>query len=72
MALNQHNAFWQQTMFRIKDPKVTVPFFRDHFGMTLVDEYHFPSMNFSLYFLATLPQEEVEKIQHIAPGSEVK
>ena len=58
-------------MLRIKDPKVSVPFFQKHFGMTLVDEYHFPTMNFSLYFLATLPEDEVEKLKNAAPGSEV-
>lgn len=32
----KHNFSWQQTMLRIKDPKVTVPFYERHFGMKLV------------------------------------
>jgi lactoylglutathione lyase len=62
--------FWQQTMLRIKSPKVSVPFYETHFGMKLVDEYHFPTMNFSIYFLATLPPTEVAKLSGIQPGSE--
>lgn len=46
---------WQQTMLRIKDPKVTVPFYQNLFSMKLLDIYHFPEMQFSLYFLASLP-----------------
>tara|TARA_R110002050_G_scaffold284286_1_gene433371 strand:- start:1263 stop:1487 length:225 start_codon:yes stop_codon:yes gene_type:complete len=65
------NPFWQQTMLRIRDPKVSVPFYKNHFGLTLVDTYDFPEMKFSLYFLATLPQEEKEKVSKFAPGSEV-
>lgn len=33
---NAHNYFWQQTMLRIKDPKVTVPFYEEHFGFQLI------------------------------------
>ena len=58
-------------MLRIKDPKVSVPFYVEKFGMTLVDEIHFDDMKFSLYFLATLPQEEVEKVKGFKPGSKV-
>jgi lactoylglutathione lyase len=68
---NLYNPFWQQTMLRIKDPKVSVAFYEKHFGFTLIDEYHFPSMSFSLYFLATFPQEEVDKLKDVKPGSEV-
>ena len=46
---------FQQTMLRIKDPAVSVPFYQQHFGMTLVAEKHFPDMAFSLYFMACLP-----------------
>jgi len=55
---NPHNASWQQTMLRIKDPKKTIPFYQEHFGFTLIDKYDFPEANFSLYFLATLPEGE--------------
>lgn len=68
-------------MLRIKDPKVTVPYYEKNFGFTLIHKYvetfsiaasrillifkidiyryDFPQWNFSLYFLATLPEGEV-------------
>jgi lactoylglutathione lyase len=64
------NPFWQQTMLRIKDPKVSVPFYEKHFGMKQIDEFHFEELKFSLYFLATLPQEELAKLEGVKPGSE--
>lgn len=48
---------WQQTMLRIKDPKISVPFYQQHFGFTLIHSYDFPQWNFSLYFLAILPDD---------------
>lgn len=33
---NPHDYSWQQTMLRIKDPKVSVPFYQQHFGFTLI------------------------------------
>lgn len=33
---NPFNFTWQQTMLRIKNPAVTVPFYVDHFGFTLI------------------------------------
>ncbi|CDJ39649.1 lactoylglutathione lyase, putative [Eimeria tenella] len=47
----KHNFSWQQTMLRIKDPKVTVPFYERHFGMKLIHSYTFDEAGFSLYFL---------------------
>ncbi|KAF8820025.1 putative glyoxalase I [Cardiosporidium cionae] len=45
---------FSQTMIRIKDPKKSIPFYTNYFGMTVVRELH---MNdFSLYFLAVLPK----------------
>ena len=41
-AANPHNFSWQQTMLRIKDPKKSVPFYKDHFGFTLIHQYDFP------------------------------
>lgn len=40
------------TCFRIKDPKVAIPFYVDNFGMKLVDEFAFPKMKFTIYMLA--------------------
>ena len=40
-----------QTMLRIKDPQASIPFYRDVLGMTLLDRYDFPDMEFTLYFM---------------------
>ncbi|CAG9769002.1 unnamed protein product [Ceutorhynchus assimilis] len=40
-----------QTMYRIKDPKVTLPFYSQVLGMKLLTKLDFPSMKFSLYFM---------------------
>ena len=49
---------WQQTMIRVKDPKISVPYYEKRFGMTLLNRYDFPSMKFSLYFLASLKKAD--------------
>ena len=38
-----------QTMLRIKDPKITLPFYEDVLGMTLMADFHFDTMDFSIY-----------------------
>jgi len=43
---------FNQTMFRIKDPDVSMAFYRDVLGMALVKQLDFPDMSFSLYFFA--------------------
>ncbi|KAH7542686.1 hypothetical protein FEM48_Zijuj02G0100500 [Ziziphus jujuba var. spinosa] len=43
--------FLQQTMFRIKDPKVSLDFYSRVLGMSLLKRLDFPEMKFSLYFL---------------------
>lgn len=53
---NPHNFSWQQTMLRIKDPKLSVPFYEKHFGFKLIHTYRFDQWGFSLYFLATIPE----------------
>jgi len=55
-AFNPHNFSWQQTMLRIKDPKVSVPFYEKHFGFKLIHTYTFNQWGFSLYFLASVPE----------------
>ena len=45
-------------MLRIKDPKVSVPFYQKHFGFTLLHTMDFPEYKFSLNFLAILPEGE--------------
>jgi len=45
----------QQTMMRIKDPCLSVPFYVDNFGFKLIHEYDFPEWKFKLFFLAIMP-----------------
>ena len=47
-----------QTMLRIRDPEVTVAFYQDVLGMTLLDRYDFEAMQFSLYFVGYLAPDE--------------
>jgi lactoylglutathione lyase len=51
-----YNARFQQTMLRIKDPKVSIPFYEKHFGMKLIHWICFPQWTFTVYFLE-LPRE---------------
>ena len=39
-----------QTMLRIKDPAVSLPFYQGILGMSLLDQFDFPDLSFSLYF----------------------
>ena len=55
---SKFNFTWQQVMLRIKDPKQSVPFYENQFGFKLIHFYNFPQWNFSLYFLAFIPEEE--------------
>jgi hypothetical protein len=66
----KHNFTWQQTMLRIKDPKLSLPFYEDMFGFKLVHFYNFPQWNFSLYFLAFIPDEEKFDLIPGSPESE--
>nr|XP_022901625.1 lactoylglutathione lyase-like [Onthophagus taurus]XP_022902019.1 lactoylglutathione lyase-like [Onthophagus taurus] len=50
---------FQQTMFRIKDPKVTLPFYTEILGMRLLQKMDFPEMKFSLYFMGFEEAEDV-------------
>uniref|UniRef100_A0ACD5YZZ2 Uncharacterized protein n=1 Tax=Avena sativa TaxID=4498 RepID=A0ACD5YZZ2_AVESA len=43
--------FMQQTMFRVKDPKVSLDFYSRVMGMSLLKRLDFAEMKFSLYFL---------------------
>lgn len=51
MGSGPYHARFQQTMLRIKDPKVSVPFYDKHFGMKLIHWICFPQWKFTLYFL---------------------
>lgn len=47
-----------QTMLRVKDPRVSVGFYGDILGMTLLKRLDFPDMEFSLYFMGYVSREE--------------
>lgn len=61
-----HNFQWAQTMLRIKNPEVSVPFYVNNFGFTLLHKVDFPDMKFTLNFLAILPEGETAP----EPGTE--
>ncbi|KAL6767056.1 hypothetical protein ACKKBG_A38405 [Auxenochlorella protothecoides x Auxenochlorella symbiontica] len=50
---------FQQTMYRIKDPKVSLDFYTRVMGLTLLTKLDFNDMKFSLYFLGVADPEEV-------------
>jgi len=41
----------QQTMLRVKDPKISIPFYEKNFGMKLIHWIAFPQWKFTVYFL---------------------
>ena len=43
---------FNQTMMRVKDPKVSLDFYTRIIGMKLYRKLDFPDMKFTLYFLA--------------------
>ncbi|XP_062508174.1 lactoylglutathione lyase-like [Corticium candelabrum] len=56
----------QQTMLRIRDPKVSIDFYSRILGMRLLKKLDFPSMKFSLYFMGyenvdDIPTDETER-----------
>ncbi|XP_076063572.1 lactoylglutathione lyase-like [Oratosquilla oratoria] len=52
---------FQQTMFRIKDPKVSLDFYSKVLGMRLLKKLDFPEMKFSLYFMGFEKAEDIPK-----------
>mmetsp|Transcript_9361 Transcript_9361/g.17288 ORF Transcript_9361/g.17288 Transcript_9361/m.17288 type:complete len:404 (-) Transcript_9361:142-1353(-) len=51
MGSGPYHARFQQTMLRIKDPKISVPFYEQNFGMKLIHWIEFPQWKFTVYFL---------------------
>mmetsp|Transcript_32365 Transcript_32365/g.75136 ORF Transcript_32365/g.75136 Transcript_32365/m.75136 type:complete len:360 (+) Transcript_32365:55-1134(+) len=54
-----YNARLQQTMLRIKDPNISVPFYVQHFGMKLVHWIRFDDFKFTVYFLERQKEGQV-------------
>ena len=57
---------FQQTMYRIKDPKASLAFYTGVLGMYLLKKLDFPEMKFPLYFLgfvdaSKIPDDETER-----------
>lgn len=46
-------------MYRIKDPRVSLPFYTGVLGMTLLQKLDFPEAKFSLYFLGYESADDV-------------
>lgn len=49
---------FNQTMMRIKDPQRTLDFYTRVMGMRLLRKLEFPAMEFTLYFLAIVPDKQ--------------
>ena len=58
-----------QTMLRIKDPQKSIAFYTDVLGMTQLECFDFPDMEFSLYFMgypaSPVPQERRERAKWV-------
>ncbi|XP_002737169.1 lactoylglutathione lyase-like [Saccoglossus kowalevskii] len=59
---------FQQTMFRIKDPKASLDFYTRVIGMRMLQKFDFPNMEFTLFFMGfakpeEIPQDENERIK---------
>ncbi|XP_021935418.1 lactoylglutathione lyase isoform X2 [Zootermopsis nevadensis] len=50
---------FQQTMYRIKDPRRSLEFYTKVLGMTLLQKLDFPEMKFSLYFMGYEKAEDI-------------
>lgn len=50
--------YLSQTMLRVKDPQVSLDFYCDVLGLSLLQKFDFPEMKFSLYFLGYLRDGE--------------
>ncbi len=60
---------FNQTMLRIKDPQKSVAFYTDVLGMTLLERFDFPAMEFTLYFMGypseAIPADRAARVKWI-------
>ena len=57
-----------QTMLRIRDPQRSLDFYSRVLGMTLIKEFRFPEMEFSLYFMGYVTEDD----EPIPDGAEAR
>ena len=72
MSAETAKYLMNQTMLRIRDPEVSLQFYRDVLGMTLLDRYDFEGMKFTLYFVGypddsdgPMPEDRVERARWV-------
>ena len=53
---------FNHTMLRVKDPAVSLRFYQDILGMTLLHTKRYPNAKFDLYFLAKLTEAELAQL----------
>ena len=56
------NFTFNHTMLRVKDPAVSLKFYQDILGMTLLHKKSYPDAKFDLYFLAKLTDDELKNL----------
>jgi len=52
MSTDPKSYIFNHTMLRVKDPQLSLKFYRDILGMSVIQKWDFEKAQFSLYFLA--------------------